>query len=212
MFNKSIAIVLLTAATAHAADGDTVDMTGDTTATAAPVPVAVPGVNSSGAPFTKGMLGLAFPVVLVPNLTSIVALTGENVPTVDLLYFLDESSAVDFLVGLNVHRYVQYNNATPPMGETVTRIGFAGGVGYRMYKHRNKVATYLEPQIVMDWPSTSDSATFTLKALGLFGVEAMLAEWCSLSGAIGAGITIGNKFDDLQLATTALLAANLYWK
>ncbi len=210
MFNKTTAIVLLMAGGAHA-EGETVDMTGDAKP-AEVTPIAVPGVNSSGAPFTKGMLGLSFPVTLLSNLTSAVSLTAERVPTVSVLYFMSESAALDIVVGLNVHKRVIYNSAAPPMASDATFIGFAAGVGYRMYKHRNKVATFIEPQVVLEWTNLKDSATFSLDGLGLFGVEVMLAEWASLSGAVGAGVSVGNKFDDIQLATTASLAANLYWK
>jgi hypothetical protein len=175
-------------------------------------PVAVPGVTSSGAPFAKGMLGLSLPFTLVTNISSRASLIEERVPSIGLVYFLDEKSALDVVLGLNVHRYVQYNNAVPPMGEKVTRTGFAAGLGYRMYKHRNRVATFVEPEVLMEWTNLNDSATFTLSGLGLFGAEVMLAEWASLSGAVGAGVAFGNKFDDIQLATTANLAANLYWK
>jgi len=209
MFNKSVAIVLLLAASAHAEDE--VDMTGDPK----PVdvaPVVVPGVTSSGAPFAKGMLGLSFPVTLLSNITSAVSLTGERVPTVDILYFTGADAALDVVLGLNVHKRVVYNSATPPMASELTFVGFAAGVGYRMYKHRNKVATYIEPQAVLEWTNLKDSATFSLSGLGLFGVEVMLAEWAAVSGAVGAGVEVGNKFDDIQLATTASLAVNLYWK
>jgi hypothetical protein len=210
MFNKTIAIMLLMAATAHAED-ETVDMTGESKP-AEVTPVAVAGVNSSGAPFTKGMLGLSLPFTLVTNISSRASLIEERVPSIGLLYFVDDKSALDIVLGLNVHRYVQYNSGVPPMGEKVTRMGFAAGVGYRMYKHRNRVATFIEPEVLMEWTNLNDSATFTLSGLGLFGAEVMLAEWASLSGAVGAGLTFGNKFDDIQLATTATLAANLYWK
>ena len=210
MFNKSVALMMAMVTTAHA-DEDTIDMTGDAKPVEA-TPVAVPGVNSSGAPFTKGMLGLSFPVTLLSNITSAVSLTGERVPTIDLLYFTSEKTALDIVLGLNVHKTVIYNSATPPMPSDATYVGFAAGVGYRMYKHRNRVATFFEPQVVLEWTNLQDSATFGVNAYGLFGAEVMLADWASLSGAIGPGASVGNKFDDLQLATTAELAANLYWK
>jgi hypothetical protein len=214
MFNKSIAIVLLLTAAAHAGD-DTVDMTGDADASKTPpepAAVAVPGVNSSGAPFEKGTIGLSFPVTLLSNITSAASVTAERVPTIDILYFLDPNSALDIVLGLNVHKTVIYNSATPPMAMDATYFGVAAGLGYRMYRHRNKVATYIEPQVVLEWTNLKDSATFSASGLGLFGVEVFLSEWASLSGAIGAGVRAGNKFDDIQLATVADLAANLYWK
>jgi Autotransporter beta-domain len=213
MFNKSIAIVLLLTAATHAAhaDDETVDMTGDAKP-ADPAPIAIPGVNSSGAPFEKGTIGLSFPVTLLSNITSAASVTAERVPTVDILYFLGPDAALDLVLGVNVHDRVIYNNATPPMAMDATFVGLAAGLGYRMYKHRNKVATYLEPQAVLEWTNLKDSATFSLSGVGLFGVEVFLSEWASLSGAIGAGVRVGNKFDDIQLATVADLAANLYWK
>lgn len=210
MFNKTIAFILLAAGVAHA-QGD-IDMTGGGTPDPAAPPVAVAGVNSSGAPFTKGTLGLSFSMTLLSNITSAVSLTSEQVPTVDMLYFLDESTALDLVAGINLHRTQEYNNATPPMASDVTRFGFAVGAGYRMYKHRDHVATFVEPRLVLDWSHASDSATLAVEGLGMFGVEAMLAGWCSVSGAIGAGVTLTNKFKDIQLATTGILAANLYWK
>lgn len=210
MFNKSITILLLLTAAAHAEE-DTVDMTGDADA-AKPPPVAVPGVNSSGAPFEKGTIGLSFPVTLLSNITSAASVTAERVPTVDILYFLDPSAALDIVLGLNIHKTVIYNSATPPMAMDATYFGFAAGLGYRMYKHRNKVATYIEPQAVLEWTNLKDSATLAVSGIGLFGVEVFLTEWASLSGAIGAGVRAANKFDDIQLATVADLAANLYWK
>jgi len=209
MFNKSIALTLLMTAAAHA-EGE-IDMTagGSTPATA---PVAVAGVNSSGAPFTSGTLGLSFSWTLLSNLTSAVSLTAERVPTVNVLYFLSEKAAIDIVAGLNVHKTQVYNNATPPMASDVTRTGFAVGAGYRMYTHRDRVATFIEPLAVLEWNNLSDSATLELSAVGQFGVEAMLNGWASLSGAIGGGVSLANKFKDIQLATTANLAANLYWK
>ena len=210
MFNKSIAIILMMTAAAHA-QGEEVDMTAGTTPVAtAPVPVA--GVNSSGAPFAKGTLGLSFSWTLLSNLTSAVSLTAERVPTVNVLYFLSEKAAVDIVAGFNIHKTQVYNNATPPMASDETRVGFAVGAGYRMYTHRDRVATFLEPLVVLDWTNVNDSAALDINAIGQFGVEAMLNGWCSLSGAIGAGVSLTNKVKDIQLATTANLAANLYWK
>ncbi len=210
MFNKTIAFILLSAGVAHA-QGD-IDMTGGSTPEPAAPPVAVAGVNSSGAPFTKGTLGLSFSMTLLSNLSSAVSLTSEQVPTVDVLYFLSETAAIDIVAGLNLHKTQEYDLSTPPMAKDVTRFGFAVGAGYRMYKHRDHVATFIEPRLVLDWSHASDSATLAIEGLGLFGVEAMLASWCSVSGAIGAGVNLTNKFKDIQLATTGLLAANLYWK
>jgi hypothetical protein len=209
MFNKSIAIILMLTAAAHA-EGE-VDMTaGSASPPTAPVPVA--GVNSSGAPFTKGTLGVSFSWTLLSNLTSAVSLTAERVPTVNVLYFLSETAALDVVAGVNIHRTQVYNNATPPMASDETRFGFAVGAGYRMYKHRDRVATFIEPLAVLEWANANDSATLDISAVGQFGVEAMLSGWCSLSGAIGAGVSLTNKVKDIQLATTANLAANLYWK
>lgn len=210
MFNMSIAILLATTATAYA-QGE-VDMTSGEGMPASAAPVSVPGVTSSGAPFAKGTLGLSLPVTLLSNITSAVSLTAERVPTVNVLYFLSDKAAVELIGGINVHKTRQYNQATPPMPEDVTIFGFAVGAGYRIYTHRNKVATFIEPQLLMSWDNTSDSATLSFEALGAFGVEAMLTDWCSLSGAIGGGVSLGNKAKDIQLATTANLAANLYWK
>jgi hypothetical protein len=213
MLARSLALAftlgLTLVAVAHAQPE--VDMTGGG-APASPAPVAVPGVTSSGAPFESGMLGFSFPVTLLSNLTSAVSLTAEHVPTIDILYFLGDSTALDFIAGVNVHKTRTYTNTMPPTAVDDTNVGFAAGVGYRMYKHRNRVATFLEPQVVMEWTNLSNSATFEIAANGLFGAEVMLATWCSVSGAVGAGFSLGNKGKDIQLATLANLAANLYWK
>jgi hypothetical protein len=213
MFNKSIALIVLATGLAHA-QGQ-VDMTGDGSTPANPaaapaVPVA--GVNSSGAPFTKGTLGVSFQMTLLSNISSAVSLTAERVPKIDLLYFLSSTAAVDLVAGFNFHKTQVYNGATPPMAVDRTSTGFAAGAGYRMYKHRDHVATFIEPELVLEWTDVSNSATLTVNALGVFGVEAMLSSWCSLSGSVGGGLAAGNKFKDIQIATNANLAANLYWK
>ena len=44
------------------------------------------------------------------------------------------------------------------------------------------------------------------------GLERNLTPWFSVSGAIGATVNFASTFKDIQLATTATLAANLYWR
>jgi hypothetical protein len=212
MFNKSmLAIITFTAGSAQAQPE--IDMTGGTetqTTTPAPEPVAVPGVT--GGPFSKGTLGLSFPFTLLSNIAKSVSLTAEGVPTVNVLYFLNEKAAIDLIGGINIHKQVIYDNSMPPVGSSDTNFGFAIGAGYRMYKHKGAFHTFIEPQGIITWGDLATAATLELQALGVFGAEAMFTDWASLSGAVGLGLSVTREFEDIQFATTANLAANVYWK
>jgi hypothetical protein len=121
------------------------------------------------------------------------------VPTVDIVYFLDDKSALDLIVGLNIHH------------ADANTIGFAAGLGYRMYSVKNSLRSYLEPQVVVVLPDVSATDTLGVNVGGTMGLERSLAPWLSISGALGLSANFVNNFKDIQLATTASLAANLYW-
>ena len=162
--------------------------------------------------FGKGTLGLAFPVTLLSNLQGAIV-GGEQVPTIDLIYFLNGKTALDLIVGINLHKEQVVDNSIPPMTTDQTIFGFAAGIGYRMYrKPHGPVLMFIEPQAVLTWDDTSNSDLVDILALGQLGVERMLVDWLSISGAVGAGVDFANKFKDIQLATTANLSVNLYWK
>jgi hypothetical protein len=199
MIKKTLLGVTLLAATGVASAQDT-----------ATAPVALPG--DTGGIYQKGTLGFSLPITLLSNITSIVGGVAEPVPTVDVVYFLSPKAAVDLIVGINVHHYEMVTNAIPPATETTTVFGFALGLGYRLYTHKGKLHSYLEPSGVLDWADTSNSAAFGLRLGAAFGAERELADWMSLSGSIGAGLDLQNKFKDIQLTPTANLAANFYWK
>ena len=81
-----------------------------------------------------------------------------------------------------------------------------------MYSTKNNLRSFLEPQAVISWPDTSSTAALTVNLGGSMGVERNLTPWFSVSGAIGATLNFANSFKDIQLATSAKLAANLYWR
>lgn len=198
---RTIAFIgALVTATATVAQAQETDMS-------APPPAAAPGGPDEA--FHKGTLGFAFPFTLISNVAgSVVGLT-ERVPTVDLVYFLSDKAAVDVVVGLNFHR----KQALDAMGNGVDTnlFGFAIGAGYRMYSSKNNLRSFIEPQLVLNWADTADSATFGLNAGAALGLERNLTPWLSISGAVGGALNFANSFKDIQLATSANLAANLYW-
>jgi hypothetical protein len=198
MVKRSLLTISILAAAAPVARAQTPD----TPAPAAP----------AGDPYQKGTIGFAFPITLLSNVTDAFAVTSEPVPTVDILYFLDPKAAVDLIVGLNLHKEQITSNGVPPTTQDQTVFGLAAGVGYRMFKHAGNLHTFIEPELVIAWPDTGSTNSLVLRLAGDFGVERMLTEWMSLSGAIGAGVDAGNKFNDIRLATNATLAVNLYWK
>jgi len=179
---------------------------------AQPTDSPAPAPAAAGDPFQKGTIGFAFPITLLTNLSGAFAIGGEPVPTVDILYVLDNKAVLDLIVGLNLHKEQVTTNAVPPTTTDQTVFGIAAGIGYRMYKHVGSLHTFMEPEVVIAWPDTGATESLDLRAAGYFGVERMLTEWMSLSGAIGVGLDAANKFNNLQVATNANLAANLYWK
>ncbi len=189
------ALVTGTASVAHAQTADT----------------GTPGSAPAGADeaFHKGTLGFAFPFTLLSNVAGSVTGVVERVPTVDLVYFLSDKAAVDVVVGLNFHR----EQVVDAMGNGVDTnlFGFALGAGYRMYSSKNNLRSFIEPQVVLNWADTSNSATFGIDLGAALGLERNLTPWFSISGAVGGALNFANSFKDIQLATSANLAANLYW-
>jgi hypothetical protein len=196
MLKQAIAIVVvLTAGVAHAQS---------------PEPTPTPTPTTGGDAYAKGTLGLAFNVTTLA--TGGPRIIGEAPPTIDLLYFLSDKAALDLLVGVNLHK-TEIVSGAPPIATDTTIFGFTVGLGYRMYTHKDKLHTYLEPQVVLSVPDTGAAdVTFFAGLNGLFGVERSLADWVSIGGAVGVGLGATNKFKDIQVSTEALLAVNLYWK
>jgi len=196
---RTIALIgALVTATATVAQAQETDMS-------APAPAA----GGPDEAFHKGTLGFAFPFTLISNVSGSVGGLVEKVPTVDIVYFLSDKAAVDVVVGLNFHR----KQALDAMGGGVdtNQFGFAIGAGYRMYSSKNNLRSFIEPQLVLNWADTADSATFGLNAGAALGLERNLTPWFSISGAVGGALNFANSFKDIQLATSANLAANLYW-
>jgi hypothetical protein len=200
MFKKTLLVIALCSATA-AAQG-----------TEAPAPAPAPMPTTGGDAFQKGTLGITFALNLSAELGS--TTLGESVPTIGIMYFLSEKAALRLTAGINVHKEQVVNNATPPMSSDTTVVGFALGAGYRMYKpvKVGRVHPYLEPEVNLAWPDTSQSAALLFGIGGQFGVEAQLADWFTLSGGIGADLDFQNSFKDIRFATAGRFAANLYWK
>jgi hypothetical protein len=213
MFKKStLAFTLLAAATGVAQAQPTPDP-----GAGGAMPAPLPGGDSGG--FQKGMLGLSLPLTLLSRTTG--AGAGSNaavdVPTVGVLYFLDDRTALDIVAGFNFHHFEGFDNATPPAAKTFDVFGIAAGAGYRMYKHNGKLHSFIEPQATFVMGDVAGAtipagSSFVLRVGGLFGAEREISDWFSLSGAIGVGLNFGNKFKDIQFGPTAVLAANFYWK
>lgn len=194
------ALVSGTATVAHAQE---VDMG----TPGAPAPAPAPGGADEA--YHKGTLGFSLPFTLISNVAGSVTGVGEKVPTVDVVYFLNDKAAVDLIAGLNFHRK-QTTDATMNSVDT-NLFGFAIGGGYRMYSSKNNLRSFIEPSLVLSWPDTSNSGTFTINAGGAFGLERNLTPWFSISGALGGSLNFMNSFKDIQIASNANLAANLYW-
>jgi hypothetical protein len=200
MFKKTLLVIALSSATAGAQGTET------------PAPAPAPMPATGGDAFQKGTLGITFALNLSAELGS--TTLGESVPTIGIMYFLSEKAALRLTAGINVHKEQVVNNATPPMSSDTTVVGFALGAGYRMYKpvKVGRVHPYLEPEVNLAWPDTSQTAALLFGVGGQFGVEAQLADWFTLSGGIGADLDFQNSFKDIRFATAGRFAANLYWK
>jgi hypothetical protein len=202
MFKISLLALLLSTAVAHA-------QAPDAGAPAAAAPAAVMGDD----PFQKGTIGLSFPFTLLSNVAGSVEglAVAEPIPTVNVLYFMSDKAAVDLIGGINLHDE-QTVDATTMMTTSTTVFGFSLGAGYRMYKHDGKMHSFVEPSVALFMGDTSRSQTFGLRGGFQYGLERLLTDWMSLSGAIGGAIIATNKFDDIQLVPTANLAATFYFK
>jgi hypothetical protein len=172
-------------------------------------------MGSSPAIFKHGTMGLSFPVSLAFNFTVNTGAATTPPPPVtpiDLLYFNDANTAYDLILGFNL----SHLSTTDAMGNTVsaTTFGATVGAGIRMYKHHSaRIHTFLEPAVVLhsdDLGSIGDN--LTLGVGGSVGVEAMLTEWFSLSGQVGAELDFANKFKNITFDTVRTgLFANFYW-
>lgn len=199
MFKRTLLAIALCSATASAQG------------TEAPAPAPAPVPVTGGDAFQKGTLGITFALNLSAELSTTF---GEPVPTIGIMYFLSEKAALRLTAGLNVHKEQVVSNTTPPTSSDTTVVGFALGAGYRMYKpvKAGRMHPYLEPEVNLVWPDTSQSSTVLFGVGGQFGIEAQLADWFTLSGGIGADLDFQNSFKDIRFATAARFAANLYWK
>lgn len=178
--------------------------------TPAPEPAAAPAATGDDAAFHKGTVGFSFPFTLVSNIAGSVQGGAGAVPTIDFVYFLNDKAALDLIGGINFHHFEAAAADGTTSDENV--FGFAAGLGYRKYSSKNNLRGYVEPAVVLVWPNTSNSDSFTVD-LGLsLGVERNVTPWFSVSGAIGARADFADSFKDIQLKTDASLAANLYWK
>ena len=199
MVNRSLLTISLLAVAPTVAGAQTPDNPGGTP----------PAATSGGDPYQKGTLGVAIPVATASSI-NVSSLLFEPVPTVDILYFLDPRAAVDIIAGINLHKE-QISAGMPPVTMDKTVFGFAAGAGYRMYKHMDKLHSFIEPAVSIGWADTSNSSSFALHLAGYFGAERTVTDWFAFAGAIGAGVNFTNSFKDIQLATTATLFANFYW-
>lgn len=206
----ALTLLAVTTGVAAAQGTDIGGTVGGPTTTPEVTPPPATTTAPSGDAFAKGTLGISVPFFSVQNLTGLA--TVEPVPTIDLVYFLSDKAALDLIAGINLHKEQTTNGAVPPMTVDTTIFGFAIGAGYRMYTTKGALHTFIEPSLVLDWPDSSASSTLALRLGGVFGVERMIADWVSFSGTIGGGLSFANSFKDIQLATQAGLAVNLYWK
>jgi hypothetical protein len=167
--------------------------------------------------FSKGTLGISIPFLSFNQLLGLAGTLEPAPTTVDIIYFLSNTAALDLIVGLNLHKTQIPNLMPPPAATDKTIFGFAVGAGYRMYKHKGAMHGYLEPKLALVWPDTSNSNFFSIDLGFDFGVERTIADWFALAGAIGGVASYGpqragNTSADIQVATTAALYANFYWK
>jgi hypothetical protein len=184
--------------------------TPDTTPPATPPATTEPPPMATGATFQKGTLGFELPIATDEG---IVLLGGtDQVTVVDILYFLNDKTALDLIAGINLHYEQVADNSTPPVLTGQTVFGFELGLGYRMYTHKGVLHSYLEPTVKLGMTDSSVSESFFLNGGLQLGAERMLNDWLSLSGAFGAAVNFTNSFKDIRLGPTATLAVNFYWR
>jgi hypothetical protein len=170
-------------------------------------PQASSASGGSDEAFHDGTLGFSIPFTVIG--AAVGAATGEPPPTVDIVYFLGDTSALDIIVGLNFHR----KHAVDVMGNgtDANLIGAAFGLGYRMYSTKNNLRSFIEPQAVISWGDVQSTSALIVNLGASLGLERNVTPWFSVSAQVGATLDFGNSFKDIQLATSARLAANLYW-
>jgi hypothetical protein len=175
-----------------------------------PAPSTMSAQGAGDDAFHKGTLGFAFPITLLSNVVGGVLDPGQHIQTIDLVYFLSDKAAIDVIAGVNFHR----QQADDGMGNVIDNnlFGFAVGAGYRAYSAKHALRSFIEPSVVLAWPDTAASETFTIDVALQFGLERSVTSWFSVSGAVGAGLDFTNSLKDIQLATQVNLAANLYWR
>src|SRR5437868_5881932 len=84
----------------------------ETGAARAQTPEAAPAAMPAGDPFQKGTLGFGFPITLLTNIVA-PAPGLELIPTVNVLYFLDNKAAVNLIGGFNLHKRQVPDGGTP---------------------------------------------------------------------------------------------------
>jgi hypothetical protein len=208
MFNKTLLATTLLALTTTVASAQEPPPPGG--GPTPPPPAAEP---AAGEMWKAGTIGISVPFFSSSTIFFSPA-TITNPTTIDILYFLDGKSALDLIVGFDI--FSTQIAATPPATGTTgkTFFGFAVGGGYRMYKHKGAMHGYLEPKLAFVWPDTSNSDFAALRLGFDFGLERTIVDWFSISGAVGGGISFGgiNGFGkDINVATSAILAANFYF-
>ncbi len=206
MFKNSLLAFTLLAAAAGAARADEPEA-----GTAMPPTAATTGPSGDNM-FNKGTLGISVPLVgVLAGVDSAVSSGSVGLTTLDVLYFLDPSSAIDLIAGFNLNHSSIPATMTVP-ASTTTTFGFEIGAGYRLYKHKGKFYAYIEPRVALAWPNTSASANLDVVVGGDFGVERFIADWFSFSGSIGGNLNFTNSFKNIDLSTVSGIAANFYWQ
>jgi len=169
--------------------------------------------------YHEGTLGISIPFGAIGGAIGGGSVGSEPVAAVDVDYFLDESTALDLIAGLNFHRksttVMGVDAAGNPTTTTATAniIGLAAGVGYRMYSFKNSLRSYIEPQAVISIPDLANAVdSLGINLGGSFGLERTVTPWFSVSASVGASLNLISKFKDIQLSTNAKLSANLYWR
>ncbi len=208
MFKNSLLAFTLLAAAAGAARADEPEA-----GTAMPPPAATAAAGPSGDNmFDKGTLGISVPLVgVLQGLDAAVSAHSVGLTTLDVLYFLDPSSAIDVIAGFDLNHASVPATMTAP-ATTTTTFGFEVGAGYRLYKHKGKFYAYVEPRVALAWPDTSASTNLDVLVGGDFGVERFISDWFSFSGSIGGNLNFTNSFKNIDLSTVTGIAANFYWQ
>jgi hypothetical protein len=226
MLKKTLLVMALVAVpTAAFAQDDTSGGGGGGSGGGAATAPTAPATPAGEGPaiFQHGTMGLSFPAVGgfdIASLAALITAAGGGaattpVPTVSLLYFNDNRTALDLTLGIRLAKTPDTTMGTPPV--TVpgsTTFGFAVGLGYRMYQHHSeRIHTFLEPFVKL---SVSDVSNFAdvldLSGGANLGAECMFTDWFSVSGTIGGFVDFSNKFNNITLATaTGGLNANFYW-